>query len=84
MIAPFLSLLVPTMAGGAHALDVGPIKEQITVTAMRADVVTDQIGAFMDALAAHTGEVGPDQCIPSDRSPFRRLVPFAPSIDPIP
>lgn len=61
----------------------GPIKEEVPVAAIRADVVTDQIGAFADVLAANAGEAGRDQRIPPNRPPLCRLVPLAPRVDAI-
>ena len=60
-----------------------PIKEEVPVAAMRADVVTDQIGAFADVLAANAGEAGRDQRIPPNCPPLCRLVSPAPRVDAI-
>ena len=70
-----LTLLVAVIAVGAHALDVGPMDEEV--------LAADQIVAFMDVLAANAGEARRDQCILPDRPPFLRLVPLAPAVDAI-
>jgi hypothetical protein len=82
-IAALLLLFVAVMAGGAHALDVRPIEEQVTVATMGADVVTNQLGTFEDPLAPDAGEAGRNQNIPTDGLPLCRLVPLAPGIDPV-
>lgn len=81
MARPFLPLLRPVVAGLAQALQVGRIPEQPLISAMRLDVVGNEIRTIGDARAAGAGEERSYDALPPQPLPRCGLVPLAPGIN---
>lgn len=81
MARPFLPLLRAVVAGLAQALQVGRIPEQPLISAMRLDVVSNEIRTIADARATGAGEESGRDALPPQPLPCRGLVPLAPSIN---
>lgn len=74
----FFPLLVTVVARGAEALKVGGVEEQITLAAMRPDMVSHQVAALSDLAAPNAGEERGGQAFAAQLLPLSRFVPFAP------